>query len=137
MTYMSYDEFTARFAPLKELFKSEVREKAVNTALEQASRAIDSKLSVAYEVPINTTDNTTNALLKRWVFYLTLKELLASNAVVLSNPEGGVSFLSEAIEMVERELDQYATGSYSLPSVPVKLRPRIGFGFSQPLEETI
>lgn len=126
--YLSYEEFTERFAPLSELMRAEVKERAVKAAIERAEANLHSRLSVRYDLPLNLTEISA-PIIKRFVFYLTIKELLAANAVVMAKQDGEVGFLNDVLELIEKELDNYSNGNYVLPDQSVKLRPIIGLGF--------
>jgi hypothetical protein len=68
----------------------------------------------------------TRDLLKRWAFYFAVRELLGLQGVSVSREEQPV--LSEILEMVDAQVQEYSTGGALLDGVPSRSRVRVGYG---------
>jgi hypothetical protein len=131
MAYLTAQEFTERLTALTAITGGEHKRTLVARALEQAHAALDAELSKRYTLPIdlNEVPQRTRDLLKRWVFYFAVRELLGLQGVSVSREEQPV--LSEILEMVDSQVQEYCTGSALLDGVPSRSRIRYGYGEQQ------
>jgi hypothetical protein len=128
MAYLTAQEFTERLAALSAITGGEHKRTLVARALEQAHAVLDAELSKRYAVPISiaSAPEHTQHLLKRWAFYLAVRELLGLQGVSVSREEQPV--LSEILEMVDAQVQEYSTGGALLDGVSSRSRVRVGYG---------
>jgi len=126
--YLTAQEFAERLTALSAITGGEQKRTLVARALEQAHAALDAELSKRYEVPIPIAGAPTHTqqLLKRWAFYFAVRELLGLQGVSVSREEQPV--LSEILEMVDAQVQEYSTGGALLNGAPSRSRVRVGYG---------
>ena len=126
--YLTAQEFTERLTALSAITGGEHKRTLVARALEQAHAALDAELSKRYTLPIdiNAVPERTRDLLKRWAFYFGVRELLGLQGVSVSREEQPV--LSEILEMVDAQVQEYSTGGALLDGVQSRGRVRVGYG---------
>jgi len=126
--YLTAQEFTERLTALSAITGGEHKRTLVARALEQAHAALDAELGKRYTLPIDLSvvPQRTSELLKRWVFYFAVRELLGLQGVSVSREEQPV--LSEIFEMVDAQVQEYCTGGARLDGVPSRSRVRVGYG---------
>jgi len=126
--YLTAQEFTERLTALSAITGGEHKRTLVARALEQAHAALDAELGKRYTLPIDLSvvPQRTSELLKRWVFYFAVRELLGLQGVSVSREEQPV--LSEIFEMVDAQVQEYCTGGARLDGVPSRSRVRLGYG---------
>ena len=126
--YLTAQEFAERLTALSAITGGEHKRTLVARALEQAHAALDAELGKRYTLPIDLSvvPQRTSELLKRWVFYFAVRELLGLQGVSVSREEQPV--LSEVFEMVDAQVQEYCTGGALLDGVPSRSRVRVGYG---------
>lgn len=126
MDYLTLDEFIARFDPLAHLVGGERKRKLVRDALKHAHAHLNAQLSQRYAtpLPISTMPSDAQELVRRWVFYLAVRELLAMQGVVINREER--SMLADVLDLIDDQIRAYTEGAKVLP-VDTKLRVRFGF----------
>ncbi len=126
--YLTAQEFAERLTALSAITGGEHKRTLVARALEQAHAALDAELSKRYALPIDLSalSQHTRDLLKRWAFYFAVRELLGLQGVSVSREEQPV--LSEILEMVDAQVQEYCTGGALLDGVPSRSRVRFGYG---------
>ena len=126
--YLTAQEFIERLTALSAITGGEHKRTLVARALEQAHAALNAELGKRYDVPIpiSSVPIHTQQLLKRWAFYFGVRELLGLQGVSVSREEQPV--LSEILEMVDAQVQEYCTGGARLDGVPSRSRVRVGYG---------
>lgn len=128
MNYLALAEFLQMFAPLTHLVGGEQKKSVAANALERAHADLDARLAQRYSVPLSfaSLPAASQSLIKRWVFYLAIREILAAHGVVISKEEN--SLLSDVLEMIDDQIDEYSSGALILPGTESKPRVRTGYG---------
>lgn len=126
--YLTYEQFVEQFTPLSSLLGGEVKKAVARSALERAHADLDARLRLRYETPLPyaTLPEPTKRLLQRWVYYLTVRELLSAQAVVLSADERAQSFLSDTLELIDEQIESYVQGARTLAGVTARVRTYFG-----------
>lgn len=126
--YLTLAEFEQRFAVLSSIVGGEHKRSLASRALEQAHAALNAELNRRYEAPIdiNAVPAATAELLKRWVFYLAVRELLGLQGMVISREQQPI--LTDLVEMVDAQITAFVSGPAVLAGVPARTRVRIGYG---------
>ena len=132
MNYLTLQEFLARFEPLAAIVGGERKQKLARDALRHAHAHLDAQLAKRYPTPLPLVALPSDAqeIVRRWVFYLAVRELLAMQNIVINKDE--LSILADAFELVDEQIREYTEGSRVLPNAGA--RSRIVFGFASLME---
>lgn len=127
MDYLTLTEFKQRFRSLANLVGGEGKDPAARTALQHAHAHIDAQLAKRYATPLPLTQlpNDAQEMVRRWVFYLAVRELLAAHGVVINRED--TSYLADLLDLVDEQIRDYTEGGRVLP-LPARSRVHVGYG---------
>lgn len=125
--YLELNEFMARLPTLVSLTGGDLKRELAAQALEQAHAMLNARLTQRYETPLlfASLPPTTQSIVKRWVYYLAIRELIGIQGIAFAREEPPV--LTEMFELVDLQIDQYTTGALLLEGVPARGRVRVGY----------